>query len=68
MRCGFCKKKCGICVFKCKYCEIDFCSSCRMPEIHKCIKMDECKGEYANNLKAKLMKEKTIADKLVRLE
>ena len=64
MRCGFCKKKCGLCVFKCKYCNIDFCSSCRMPEVHQCINMDNLKHIQNDKLKTKLMKEKTVSDKI----
>jgi len=68
MKCQSCKKKCGICTFKCKYCDNNFCTSCRMPEIHKCENMESCKQEQTDRLKFRLMKDKTTADKLVRLD
>lgn len=37
-RCHFCKKKCGI-PMECKQCMIELCTSCYMPERHKCMNL-----------------------------
>jgi predicted nucleic acid binding AN1-type Zn finger protein len=41
MRCEGCKKRIPISdVMTCKWCEEDFCMYCRLPEEHRCEKLD----------------------------
>ena len=61
-RCSCCKKKLSLITFKCK-CELTFCISCKMPEIHKCT------YNYLSAEKLKLEKEnpKIIPDKIIEI-
>lgn len=38
-----CTNKPSLAVGYCKWCDITFCSSCRMPEVHKCPNLDKLK-------------------------
>jgi predicted nucleic acid binding AN1-type Zn finger protein len=38
-----CTKQPSLAVGYCKWCDITFCSSCRMPEVHKCPNLDKLK-------------------------
>jgi len=44
-RCSICLKKSATIVGDCKYCECKYCPHHRLPEVHKCPKMDTCKKE-----------------------
>ena len=38
-----CTKQQSLAVGYCKWCDITFCSSCRMPEVHNCHNLEELK-------------------------
>ena len=42
-QCENCTKQPSLAVGYCKWCDITFCSSCRMPEVHKCPNLDKLK-------------------------
>jgi len=47
-----CTKQPSLAIGYCKWCDITFCSSCRMPEVHKCPNLDklkECKKQQNSN-------------------
>lgn len=60
MICNFtdCKRRCALIIGDCKYCEKHYCSVHRLPEDHKCEKLEECKKNSFEKNKNKLMKEK----------
>lgn len=60
MSCNFteCKRKCALIIGNCKFCEKHYCLVHRLPEDHKCEKLDECKKKSFEKNKNKLMNEK----------
>ena len=65
MRCPTCNKKVAVVQsIKCKYCDVTFCMSCRMPEVHSCNNIKQCKQDSQKKLETRLLKEKTIAPKV----
>ena len=66
MKCYKCNKKKFINLL-CKYCNNSYCTSCIQPEIHLCIKMDECKNVKCKILKNKLEAEKCVKNKLIKI-
>ncbi len=66
MRCKNCRKKKSI-LLECKYCNIGFCSGCIELEIHKCKKIDECRKRKRETLETKLLSEKTIQNKIIKI-
>jgi len=66
IRCSYegCRKKLLLSDFACK-CENRFCQLHRLPEDHKC-KIDY-KTKEKERLKKRLLSEKTVADKVIRI-
>jgi predicted nucleic acid binding AN1-type Zn finger protein len=65
MGCFHCKKK--KLTLKCKACENMFCTSCLQLETHHCDKLQMYKMELHENLKLKLLKEKTSDIKIIKI-
>jgi ubiquitin C len=59
-----CKSRATKIVGHCRYCQLDFCSSHRMTEVHNCSSLDEVKANAASKLGAKLMGEKAVSAKV----
>jgi len=59
MVCSFeeCKKKNAFIVGHCSYCSSDYCLAHRLPEQHKCNKIDLVRNIAISNLKEKLAKD-----------
>ena len=67
-------KKCPSCnsivigmKMNCKLCDSKFCLSCLMPEIHKCIKLNEFKESCKLKLKEDLLRNKCVKTKLEKI-
>tara|TARA_B100000242_G_C42924908_1_gene428871 strand:- start:586 stop:813 length:228 start_codon:yes stop_codon:yes gene_type:complete len=65
-RCSFegCNKKLKLTDLECR-CEKRFCQLHRLPEEHKCTV--NCGKQERERLKNKLLSEKTVADKIIRI-
>jgi len=59
-----CKSRSAKIVGHCRYCQLDFCSSHRMTEVHNCASLDVVKQNAAEKLGQKLMGEKAVAMKV----
>ena len=65
-RCAFpdCKKKCALLIGNCRYCESKFCESHRLPEVHQCSNIQECRDRHFIRNQDKLLSEKCVAAKV----
>lgn len=64
MKCFCCSKRVSMIGFDCK-CGNRYCSIHRLPEEHKCT--FNHKEEGLNNLKIKLISEKTVSEKIIKI-
>jgi len=64
MKCCCCNKSVNVMGFDCK-CGNRYCSTHRLPEEHKCT--FNHKEEGLNNLKTKLISEKTVPEKIIKI-
>ena len=60
LKCNHCKYKIGSVIFNCK-CEKQFCSRCRLPEIH------DCQFNYKLEEKRKVSLVKVAGQKIVKI-
>jgi len=60
-RCAICLKKAAIIVGDCKFCECKYCSNHRLPEVHKCPKMETCKKESFDTNYKTVISQKCVA-------
>jgi hypothetical protein len=66
MKCKNCRKKKSI-LLECKYCNIGFCGKCIELDIHNCKKIDECRKRKRDELENKLLSEKSIENKVIKI-
>ena len=59
-----CECKQNICLLNCKYCKICFCTTCILPEIHKCIGTVEMVNAQKEVLAKLLREQKTTRRKI----
>jgi len=59
-----CKKRTILVVGDCKYCAKSFCSMHRLPEDHKCEKMDDCKAKHFQKNETSLLQGKLVMSKV----
>lgn len=57
-KCIICKKKSNAIIGYCNYCKSQFCLKHRLPEDHKCSKLDELIAKSRNKNSKKLLLEK----------
>jgi predicted nucleic acid binding AN1-type Zn finger protein len=50
----------------CKYCEARYCSKHRLPEMHACANIQQCKNEAVQKLSQQLLADKCVPTKLVK--
>jgi predicted nucleic acid binding AN1-type Zn finger protein len=62
-----CKMKVIKLVGFCKYCEKNFCNKHRLPESHKCEKLEIMKNNQRSNLEMRLNNEKMIGSKIEKI-
>ena len=62
-----CNKKQNIIIGNCKWCNLYFCNTHRLPESHFCTKLNDCKNNAYNINQDKLLKEKTICQKVLTI-
>ena len=62
-KCLICKRK-NLILLSCKFCKNDMCTSCLLPETHKCQNISECFEESKNVLSKDLMNNKVIKEKM----
>jgi len=55
-----CNRKKALIIGDCKYCELQFCSTHRLPESHDCVGLHKCKKLQFDKNKNKLLSEKLI--------
>ena len=60
-RCSICLKKSATIVGDCKYCECKYCPNHRLPEVHKCPKMETCKKESFDKNYNTVISQKCVA-------
>ena len=60
-RCSICLKKSATIVGDCKYCECKYCPHHRLPEVHKCPKMETCKKESFDKNYNTVISQKCVA-------
>lgn len=66
--CTACNKRIGtVSMMKCKYCDLHFCMSCRLPEVHQCTNMSTMRLEKTTTLATRLEAERCISSKIVRI-
>ena len=65
-RCTFseCKRKCALFIGNCSYCKSKYCDIHRLPEIHLCSNMQDCKDIHFQRNQDKLLAEKCVAPKV----
>jgi predicted nucleic acid binding AN1-type Zn finger protein len=65
-RCAFgsCTERPVKIVGDCRYCTSKFCARHRLPEAHACGGMAACRDEAASKLSARVLGEKTVAQKV----
>tara|TARA_B100001057_G_C22006532_1_gene628125 strand:+ start:194 stop:448 length:255 start_codon:yes stop_codon:yes gene_type:complete len=65
-RCGFrdCNKKCALLIGDCRYCNFKFCEMHRLPEVHNCSNIEDCRQQHFMKNQNKLMTEKCVAPKV----
>ena len=61
---GDCKKRAAIIVGDCSFCRLKFCSAHRLPEVHSCIGIDECKKLAVGRNSAILISGKCVGSKI----
>lgn len=66
-RCSSCSSKMNGIVMTCKLCETRVCISCLMPEIHKCIKLEEFKDICHSKHEKELLRNKCVKTKLEKI-
>ena len=59
-----CNNQPSLAVGYCKWCDTTFCSSCRMPEVHKCPNLDKLKESKKQQNSTQLNKNKCHASQL----
>lgn len=59
-----CTSKIARLIGHCQYCDYSFCASHRLPESHKCDRMDCVKERVHKELEDRLMREKTVDKKV----
>ena len=62
-----CKAKKSLSVGHCKWCKLDFCSSHRLPEVHNCTGMNDCKKAANDNNTKKLKQHACCSNKVISL-
>ena len=65
-RCAFseCKRKCALFIGDCNYCKCKYCDVHRLPEVHLCANMQQCKDTHFQRNQDKLLAEKCVAPKV----
>ena len=61
---GDCKKRAAVIIGNCRYCQLKFCSSHRLPEVHSGIGIDECKKLALDRNSKILIAGKCVASKI----
>lgn len=65
-RCFLCKN--ANCIkMQCKFCDNKFCTSCLLPEKHKCINLIDCEQLAKKQLDDELYKNKCISQKIIKI-
>jgi predicted nucleic acid binding AN1-type Zn finger protein len=68
LKCDCCTKRINsFTLLKCSYCKTDYCINCRIPEIHNCPNLNECKFTIRSNLAKELNNNTAIPLKIIKL-
>lgn len=65
-RCANCRKRTHL-GMTCKWCEQEHCVHCIQPELHSCLSMDTMKKQTKLSLRERLMHEKTVSEKMIKI-
>lgn len=68
MGCPTCSRKVNMLIGKCKYCSQTYCASHRLPEQHQCENIKSCKEEHYIKNKERVLNEKCVGDKIIKIE
>jgi predicted nucleic acid binding AN1-type Zn finger protein len=68
LKCECCSKRINpITLLKCSYCKTNYCITCRIPEIHSCPNLNDCKFAVRSNLTNELNNNTAIPLKIIKL-
>lgn len=59
-----CNKRAAIIIGDCRYCHLKFCPAHRLPEVHLCTGIDECKQVALDRNSAILLSGKCVGSKI----